>query len=142
MSASPATLTTSHSTRRTGRSWVLTRTTVVIGAIAAVVVTAAAGLLHAAGVSFEIDGEMIPLLGFAQLAFVGAVIGGFLVAGLDRWSASPRRRFVQVAVTLTALSCVPSVTMPDDVTTKVALVALHLLAAAIIVPVLLRHAHD
>ena len=136
----PGTITASApSTRRTRRAWALTRTTVGIGAIASAVVTAVAGLLHAAGVSFEIDGEMIPLLG---LTFVGAVIGGFLLAGINRWSAAPRRRFLQVAVALTALSCVPSVAMPDDVATQLALVALHLLAAAIIVPVLLRHAND
>ena len=139
----PGTITASApSTRRTRRAWALTRTTVGIGAIASAVVTAVAGLLHAAGVSFEIDGEMIPLLGFAQMTFVGAVIGGFLLAGINRWSAAPRRRFLQVAVALTALSCVPSVAMPDDVATQLALVALHLLAAAIIVPVLLRHAND
>ena len=142
MSASTATITASHTTRRSRRSWVLTRTTVVIGAIAAAVVTAAAGLLHAAGVSFAIDGEMIPLLGVTQMTFLGAVIGGVLLAGLNRWSTAPRRRFLQVAVALTALSCVPSATMPDHVATKLALVALHLLAAAIVVPVLLRRAND
>jgi hypothetical protein len=143
MSASAATITASApSTRRSRRSWVLARTTVVLGLIAAAVVTSVAGLAHAAGVSFEIDGETIPLLGFAQLTLVGAVVGGFLLAGFERWSAAPRRRFVQSVVALTVLSCVPSVTMPDDVTTKLALVALHVLAATIIVPVLLRHAHD
>ena len=146
MSASTSTLTPGTTaparSTRTRRSWVLTRTTIAVGAIAAAIVTVAAALLHAGGVSFEIDGEMIPLLGFAQMTFVGAVIGGFLLAGLDRWSTAPRRRFLQVAVVLTALSCIPSVAMPDDVATKLALVTLHLLAAAIIVPVLLRHAHD
>ena len=43
---------------------------------------------------------------------------------------------------LTALSCVPSVTWPDDAATKLALVALHVLAAGIVVPALVRHAHD
>jgi hypothetical protein len=124
------------------RAWSLRRTTVVVGLIAAAVVTAVAALVHAAGVSLEIDGEMIPLLGFAQLTFLGAVVGGFLLAGLNRWSAAPRHRFVQTAVALTALSCVPSVTMPSDIATKVALTALHVLAAAIIVPVLLKHAND
>jgi uncharacterized protein DUF6069 len=148
MSASTSTLTRgtiaarARSTRRTRRSWVLTRTTIAVGAIAAAFVTVAAALLHAVGVSFEIDGEMIPLLGFAQMTFVGAVIGGFVLAGLNRWSVASRRRFLQVAVLLTALSCIPSVAMPDDVATKLALVTLHLVAAAIIVPVLLRHAHD
>ena len=57
--------TPARSTHRTRRSWVLTRTTIGVGAIAAAIVTVAAALLHAVGVSFEIDGEMIPLLGFA-----------------------------------------------------------------------------
>jgi hypothetical protein len=120
----------------------LPRTTIVVGLAAAGIVTIAAALLHAVGVSFEVDAEMIPLLGFAQLTFVGAVIGGVLLAVLNRRSATPSRRFVQIAVTLTALSCVPSVAMSDDMATKVALVALHVLAAAIIVPVLLRRAND
>jgi hypothetical protein len=91
-------------------------------------------------VSFEIEGEMIPIYGFAQLTLIGAVIGGVLVAALNRWSGSPRTRFVQTTVVLTIVSCVPSVAMPDDIATQIALVALHLLAAAIIVPVLARHA--
>jgi peptidoglycan/LPS O-acetylase OafA/YrhL len=85
---------------------------------------------------------MIPLLGFAQLTFVGAVIGGVLLAVLNRRSDRPRHRFLQVTAALTALSCVPSVAMPPDAGTKAALVAIHLLAAAIIVPVLARHARD
>ncbi len=52
---------------------------------------------------------MIPLVDFAQLTFVGAVIGGVLLAVLNRRSCSARRRFLQMAVALTALSCVPSV---------------------------------
>ena len=63
------------------------------------------------------------------------------MAVLDRRSSSPHLRFLQVALALTALSCLPSVITPDDVGTKTALVALHVLAAAIIVPVLARHAH-
>ena len=141
MSASAGTITTAPaSLSRTTSS--LRRTTVVIGLVAAGVVTAAAALFHAVGVSFEIDGEMIPMLGFAQLTFVAAVIGGVLLALLNRRSSAPGLRFLQVTAALTALSCVPSVAMSDDVATKAALVALHLLAAAIIVPVLLRHAND
>jgi hypothetical protein len=63
-----------------------------------------------------------------------------LLAVLNRRSADPSRRFLQVTAALTALSCVPSVALPDDVATRITLVALHLLAAAIIVPVLARHA--
>jgi hypothetical protein len=118
----------------------LRRTTVTSGLVGAGVTTAAAAALDAVGVSFEIEGEVIPLLGFAQMTFIGAVIGGLLLAGLNRWSGQVRHRFVQATVALTALSCVPSITMPDELGTKIALVALHVVAAAIIVPVLARHA--
>jgi hypothetical protein len=126
----------------TGRTTSLRRTTVVSGLAAAAVTTAAAAAVHAAGVSFEIEGEMIPMLGFAQMTFIGAVLGGLLLAVLNRRSSSAHRRFVQVAVALTGLSCVPSVALPDDAGTQIALVALHVLAAAIIVPVLARHARS
>jgi hypothetical protein len=120
----------------------LRTTTVVAGLGAAAVVTAAAAALHAAGVSFEVDGEMIPLLGFAQMTFLGAVIGGVMLAVLNRRSALPARRFLQATVALTALSCIPSVAWPDDAATKLSLVALHVVAAIIVVPLLARHAAD
>jgi hypothetical protein len=120
----------------------LRRTTVVAGLVAAAVTTGVAAAAHAAGVSFEVDGEVIPLAGIAQMTFLGAVVGGVVLAVLDRRSRSARRRFLQATVALTALSCVPSVTWPDDAATKLALVALHVLAAAIVVPTLARHAHD
>ncbi len=137
MSVTTETLTNQTTTRPTSS---LRRSTVVSGLVASAITTAAAAAVHAAGVSFEIEGEMIPTLGFAQMTFLGAVLGGLLLAGLNRWSSSPRTRFVQVAVALTALSCLPSVAMPDDAGSQIALVALHVLAAAIIVPVLARHA--
>ncbi|HZY29901.1 MAG TPA: DUF6069 family protein [Jiangellaceae bacterium] len=120
----------------------LRRTTVVAGLVAAAVTTALAAAVHAAGVSFEVDGDMIPLAGFAQMTFLGAVIGGVVLAVLNRRSRASRRRFLQTAVALTALSCVPSVTWPDDVATKLSLVALHVVAAVIVVAALVRHAHD
>ena len=118
----------------------LRRQTVTSGAVAAAATTAVAAVAHALGVSFAIDGEMIPLAGFAQLTFAGAVIGGLLLAVLVRRSAAPRHRFLQVTTVLTALSCVPSLAWPDDVATKLTLVLLHVLAAVIIVPALARHA--
>ena len=117
------------------------RTTVVVGLMAAATTTAAAAALHAAGVSFSIGGEMIPLAAFAQITFVATLVGGVLLAILNRRSSEPRRRFLEATITLTALSCVPSVVWPDDAATKVALVALHLLAAAIVIPLLARRAN-
>ena len=136
MTVTTADLTTSTTRPTTS----LRRTTVVAGAFGAAVITGAAAALHAAGVSFAVEGEMIPLAGFAQMTVLGAVIGGLLLAALNRAAAEPRRRFLQVTGVLTALSCIPSVALPDDVATRSTLVALHLLAAALIVPVLARHA--
>src|SRR5207237_2068327 len=109
-------------------------------AVAAAVTTAAAGVAHAAGVPFVIDGEMIPMAGFAQMTLLGAVVGGLLLAASNRFSARPRRRFIQTTSVLNAVSCLPSVALPPDAATKLALVALHGLAAVIIVPLLARRA--
>jgi peptidoglycan/LPS O-acetylase OafA/YrhL len=142
MSVTTQSLTTPTSTATRRRISPLARATVGTGIIAAAAVTAVAAIAHAAGISFAVDGEMIPLAGFAQMTFLGAVIGGVLLAVLNRRSSAPGRRFLQITVALTALSCVPSVALPDDVATKITLVALHALAAAMIVPVVVRHAHD
>jgi hypothetical protein len=93
-----------------------------------------AAVASAAGVPFEIDGEAIPLFGFAELTFVGAILGGLIAAALNRFSTQPRRWFLAVAVALTALSCVPSVAYPPDAATKIVLVVTHVVAALIIVP--------
>jgi hypothetical protein len=140
MSASTATV--SEAPAVTGTSTSLRRATVTSGLVGATVTTAAAAAVHAAGVSFEVDGEIIPIVGFAQMTFLGAVIGGLLLAALNRWSGRARRRFFQATVALTALSCLPSVAMPDDAGSQISLVVLHVLAAAIIVPVLARHARS
>lgn len=132
-------LTTTPTTAPTTTS-TLRRTTVVAGLAGAAAVTVAATAAHAAGVSFEIEGEAIPLVGFAQMTFLGAVLGGLLLAVLNRRSRSPHTSFVRATAVLTALSGVPSVAWPDDAATKVTLVALHVLAAVLVVPALARHA--
>lgn len=134
------TATLSETLGRTATTPSLRRATTTSGLAGAAVTTAAAAAVHAVGVSFEIDGEMIPLLGFAQMTLIGAVLGGLLLTSLNHWSRRPRARFLQASVALTVVSCVPSVALPDDTSSQVALVALHVLAAAIIVPALARHA--
>jgi Family of unknown function (DUF6069) len=114
------------------------RATLANGAAAAVVVTVAAVAADAAGVPFAIDGEVIPLAGFPQMTVVGAVLGGLIAAACSRFSARPRPLFVAIAVTLTVLSCIPSVALPPDTATKIVLVGLHLLAAVIMIPALDR----
>jgi peptidoglycan/LPS O-acetylase OafA/YrhL len=140
MSIATAPTTAAPTVSRPARS--LRRTTVVsvLAAAAATAVVAAAA--HGAGIPLEIDGETIPPLGFAQMTLIGALVGGVLLAVLNRRSQAAGRRFVQAAVALTALSCVPSIVMPEDAATKVALVLTHLVAAAIIIPALARHARS
>ena len=93
--------TAATSTSTTGRrSHPLLQATVVSGLIAAAATTALAAVAHAVGVALAVDGEQIPALGFAQMTFVGAVLGGLIVAVLNRWSGHARRRFVAVAAAL------------------------------------------
>jgi hypothetical protein len=110
-----------------------------VGILAAAATTTGAAALRAAGVPLAVRGE-IPLAGFAQITLIGAVIGGVLLAVLNRHSSAPHRRFIQLSIGLTALSCVAPAVIADTSASKIALVALHLVAAAIIVPVLARRA--
>ena len=55
-----------------------------------------------------------------------------------RWSTRPQAWFVRTAVALTALSLVPSVLVDADSATTAALIGLHLLAAAVVIPPLPR----
>ena len=113
----------------------LRRATIVVAAVAAAATTLAAASLRAAGVHLAAGGR-IPLAAFAQVTFAGAVLGGLLVAVLNRRSTLPRHRFTQIAVTLTALSCLAPTAAGDDVPSKVGLIAIHLPAATITAPVL------
>lgn len=116
--------------------------TVKVGLVAAAVTAAVAAGLHAAGVSFAIDGEPIPVLAFAQMVLLGAVIGGVIAGSLRKRSARAHQRFLQVTVALTTASCIPSVALPPAASTKLALVATHLVAAAIVIPFLARRLAD
>jgi len=129
---------TTTTTRTTARRHPVRRAALTSGTVAAVATTALAAAADAAGVPFAIDGEAIPLAGFAQLTALGAVLGGLLAAALNRYGSRPRQTFTRIAVILTALSCIPSVALPPDTASRVVLVAAHLVAAAIIVPAITR----
>ena len=138
MSTIPTTMTAEAVAETATRRHPVLRAALASGAIAAIVTTAVAAAADAAGVPLAVDGEEIPLFGFAQLTLIGAVLGGLIAAGLHRYGTQPQRWFVRTAVVLTAASCVPSVNYPPDVATQVVLVATHVIAAAIIVPALAR----
>ena len=103
------------------------------GVVAGGATTLFAAAAHGAGVPLEIQGEMIPLLGFAQMTFICTLIG-VGIAALCRRGTNARRRFVQITLALTALSFVPDITAPATTATKVALIVSHVVAAAIVIP--------
>jgi len=109
-------------------------------AVTVAATTLAAGLAQAAGVDFEIPdgGETIPLAGFAVVTGFFSVVGIVIAAALLRWSARPAERFGWTAVSLTAISLVPPVLSGGDAATVTALLGLHLVPAAVTIPVLTR----
>ena len=104
------------------------------GVLAAVATTAIALVASAAGVSFEVEGEAIPMAGYAQMTLIGAVVGILLAASLRRWAKHPQSTFVRTTVALTALSVVPDLTMGFDAVSAATLIVAHVVAAAIIIP--------
>ncbi|MFJ5543526.1 DUF6069 family protein [Micromonospora chalcea] len=114
----------------------------VVATLAAMTATTlGAALARAAGVDFAIpDGgdEAIPLGGFTVVTGFFSLVGVVIAAVLLRWSARPAERFVWTAVALTALSLAPPFLVGAAATTSVTLVALHLVAAAVMIPALTR----
>lgn len=103
-----------------------------LAVVAAVVATTlAAALARSAGVDLEVAGEAIPLSGVAFVTGVCSVVGVVLWVAVRRW-------FVRIAVALTAVSLVPPVLADADAATTLTLVALHLVAAAVVIPALAR----
>ncbi|MFG2677369.1 DUF6069 family protein [Streptomyces sp. NPDC048445] len=107
---------------------------------ATVATTLAAALAQAVGVDFEIPdgGETIPLSGFAVVTGFFSVVGIVIAVALLRWSARPARRFVWTAVSLTAISLVPPLLSGANTATIAALLRLHLVPAAVMIPTLAR----
>lgn len=109
--------------------------------LAAVATSVVAALAGAAGVDFELPdggGESIPVSGFATLTFIFSVVGLALAAVLRRWARHPSRTFVRITLTLTAVSLVPPFFVDANLATAVTLVLLHLVAAAIVIPMIAR----
>lgn len=127
---------TSHTHRLRG----LAGTGFVATLVAMVATTLAAALAKAVGVDFEVPdgGETIPLPGFAVVTGFFSVVGVVIAVALLRWSARPTERFVWTAVSLTAISLVPPLLCGADTATTSALIGLHLVPAAVMIPALAR----
>lgn len=114
------------------------RAGLVAGVAASIATMIVAALADAAGVPLEISGETIPLVGFANVTMIGAVIGTALAAVFARQARRPRTIFLRTTVALTVLSLVPDVIADADLATRFVLGLTHVVAAAIIVPVVAR----
>ena len=57
-------------------------------------------------------------------------------SALRRWARSPRLVFVRTTIALTALSLVPDAIVNASIDTKLTLMVTHLVAAAIVIPVI------
>ena len=116
------------------------------GAVSGVVASAAtvgvAGAAQAIGVPIEIAGQSIPLLGFAQLTLVAALIGVVTASIMARRAVHARHAFVSTALALTALSFLPGILANATTATKLTLVVTHVVAAAIIIPALASRLAD
>ncbi|MGH3839896.1 MAG: DUF6069 family protein [Pseudonocardiaceae bacterium] len=102
----------------------------------ATTIVAAAG--HAAGISLDMGGAPIPVLGFAMLTVVFSLFGLALAAVLSRTARHPHRTFIRTTVVLTAVSLIPDVLADATSTTRALLMVTHLVAAAIVIPSVAR----
>lgn len=102
----------------------------------ATVAVAAAG--QAAGISLDVGGAPIPVLGFGTLTAFFSVIGLVLAIVLARLARHPGSTFVRTTVVLTVLSLAPDVIVDAAPTTKALLMLTHLVAAAIVIPAVAR----
>jgi hypothetical protein len=79
-------------------------------------------------------GESIPMLAFAQLTLIGALIGVAVAAGVRRRASQPRRTFLRTTWTLAIASCAAPTLIGLEATAVAVLVVEHLVAAAIVIP--------
>jgi hypothetical protein len=112
------------------------------GSVATVVAAAATASVavvgQAVGISLAVSGAPIPASGFATLTVIFSVVGLIIALVLRRFARSPRTAWIRTTVALTVLSLVPDVLVDAAIATKVLLMLAHLVAAAIVIPVVAR----
>ena len=118
------------------------RTGVLAGLAASVATSTTAAVASALDVSLKVGGKAIPVLGFAQLTFVAAIIGTVMAVVMSHRARRPRHTFVTSTIALTALSIVPDVTADAHTATRLVLALTHVVAASIVIPVLASRLSD
>jgi O-antigen ligase len=131
--------TTFVSTNKIAPVW---RVAAIATAAAAIVTEIVATVGRAFGASLEAGSigaktsERIPIGGFASATLMCGAVGVLIALAFARWAKRPDRNYYVVALALTALSFVPSLTAGHTTGgTKLTLCLGHLVAAAIIIPV-------
>lgn len=107
-------------------------------AVASCATTTIAAAGSAAGISLDVAGQPIPVLGFGTLTAIFSVVGLVLAAILARTVRHPRSAFVRTTLVLTALSLVPDLIADAGWATRALLMLTHLVAAAIVIPAVAR----
>ena len=141
MNASTATLATTSATTIAPATKVrpsLWRPGLLAGLVAAVATTTIVVVARAADVPVAIQGEPIPLAGFAQVTLVATIIGIVIARVLSTRARHPRHTFVVVTVALTAVSLLPDVLADATTASRLVLGLTHLVAAAIVIPTLAK----
>jgi amino acid transporter len=111
--------------------------------VATVATTSLAAVASDAGVAFAgPTGGSIPLLAFTQFTLVFSLIGVGMAAVMARRARRPRRTFVRTTVALTALSFVPDLALGFYAGSAATLIALHVVAAVIVIPTVARRLAD
>lgn len=128
---------TPEASTRTGQRQSVWKHGVAAAVVAAAGTTVLAAVASATGVSFaDSTGASLPIAGFAELTLVFSLVGVGIAVVMGRRARRPRLTFVRTAVALTALSFVPDLTFGFDTGSAATLIALHTVAAAIVVPTL------
>lgn len=133
---------TRPATRRSASAKQIRRTGAVAGIAASVATSTTAAVAHALDVSLNVGGQAIPVIGFAQLTFVAAILGTVIAVVMSHRARRPRHTFVTTTIALTALSIVPDVTADAQTATKLVLALTHVVAAAIVIPALASRLTD
>jgi hypothetical protein len=124
--------------RVTATTGSLAATGVVAAALASAATTIVAAAGNAAGISLDVGGSAIDVLGFATLTAFFSLVGLVMAAVMARVARRPRSTFVRTTVVLTALSLVPDVIVDAAPATKALLMLTHVVAAAIVIPAVAR----
>ncbi|TQL69715.1 hypothetical protein FB381_3628 [Nocardioides albertanoniae] len=119
--------------------WLVSVTAVVVGAVVTGVYEVAA---RATGVPFDVAfpgsgvaPAAIPATGLAWAVAELGLVGVILAVCLARFAKRPRSTWKRTTLTLTAISCIPSlIAVTDSYATNIMLVVSHLVAAAVIIP--------